>query len=100
MKPGRRDRYVTVSEVTAVYRRLRGFSVLSVYQHFPRESRDAFVDRARKRLAESIGGAAPVCIHDNEIAFFFLATDAAAGPALSGLLRAYGERVGAVVVAP
>jgi hypothetical protein len=71
--PGSRgsSKYVAWSEIVDTYQ--SGKSVL-IYQHFPRQPREAFIQRVSGQLAEKTGSQFVACCRTTNVGFFLAAT--------------------------
>jgi hypothetical protein len=67
--PGRKDspKYLLWRELADTY--LAGHSVL-VYQHFPRQARDEYIDVMSKRVAKGTGACEVLAFRTNHVVFF------------------------------
>jgi hypothetical protein len=81
-------RHVLLGEISDLYRRMDSHSLLMVYQHFPRRQRSEYLYERLKELFD-ISGIPPVCIHDKEISFFFLAKTKGLMKSLGAALQGY-----------
>ena len=71
------ERHILYSEVKNLYERMGEGSMLMIYQYFPRVQRQEYLNMRYEEIKEKVMGNYPVCIDDNEIAFFFLTKDEA-----------------------
>jgi len=90
-------RHLLFDEVKRVYDRMDRSSVLMIYQHFPRVSREGYVRRRRAEL-EQCTGARPLSLTDNEIVFFFLAKETRLNAELDRALASYIDPYPAVLM--
>jgi hypothetical protein len=67
-------RHLLLDEVKKIADQLDTTSILMIYQHFPRQTRNGYIRNRCAQLAE-LTGTHPVSITDNEIVFFLLAKD-------------------------
>lgn len=69
--PGRKDssKYIAWNEITATY--FSGRSLL-IYQHFPRETRTAFVEEVASELIARTGASVITCLRTANVAFFLV----------------------------
>ncbi|MDD1687362.1 hypothetical protein [Methanoregula sp.] len=70
-------------------------SILMIYQHFPRRSRDGYV-RSRCSQIEDVTGIKPISITDNEIVFFLLAKSPKLRESLSENVEKYANTYPAI----
>ncbi len=83
--------HILYAEVRNLYERMAKDSILMVFQHFPRKSRQEYLNTRCEELKEKIAGDFPVCIDDNEIIFFFLTKDKSLEHSLTHLIGDYAE---------
>ena len=67
-------RHLLFDEVKKIADHLDNTSILMIYQHLPRETRDGYIRDRCTQLGE-LTGTQPVSITDNEIVFFLLVKD-------------------------
>jgi hypothetical protein len=89
-RPG--EKHILYSEVRDLYRRMGNGSILMIYQYFPRRPRQEYLNMRCQELKEKITGDWPVCIDDDEIAFFFLTKDGSLEHELTHVIGHYAER--------
>ena len=65
------QKHLLLKEVNKIHDRMDAGSIMMVYQHFPREKHNGYVQRRCKQLFE-LTGSGPVTITDNEIVFFLV----------------------------
>jgi len=87
-----RKQHILYTEVEDLYRRMDKDSILMIYQHFPRENHQQYLNTRCQELKEKISGDWPVCIDDNEIIFFFLTKDESLEHSLTHLIGDYAKR--------
>jgi len=83
--------HILYSEVKDLYQRMDGDSILMIYQYLPRKPRQEYLNTRCEELKEKIMGDYPVCIDDNEIAFFFLTKDNGLDHSLIHVISDYTE---------
>ncbi len=76
------------SEMVSIIKRMNEFSILMIYQHFPRENHKIYINRRLSELYKQ-GGIIPIFISDNEIIFFFLAKKEELMKQLTEILKEY-----------
>jgi hypothetical protein len=86
------EKHLLYSEVKRLYERMDEDSILMIYQYFPRVSRLEYLNDRLQELKDKVSGDYPVCIDDNEIAFFFLTKNEALEHSLTHLISDYAER--------
>jgi len=86
------EKHILYGEVKALYDRMDEGSILMVYQYFPRVPRQQYLNTRMEELREKVSGDYPVCISDNEVAFFFLTKDGSLEHALIHLISDYSGR--------
>lgn len=88
-------RHLLFDEVTKIFGRMDHESILMIYQHIPRVTRDGYI---RKRC-QGLGAAThsiPEMITDNEIVFFILSKNPQHRIRLCAALGEYGDRYNSV----
>jgi len=85
------EKHILYSEVKNLYKRMDKSSILMIYQHFPRIQHQQYLNRRCMELKEKITGEYPVCIDDDEIAFFFLVKDKSLEESLIEVIGDYSE---------
>jgi hypothetical protein len=88
-QPG--EKHILYSEVENLYKRMDKGSILMICQHFPRIEHQQYLNMRCTELKEKITGDYPVCIDDDEIAFFFLVKDKSLEESLIKVVRDYSE---------
>ncbi|MBP2134112.1 hypothetical protein J2128_002078 [Methanomicrobium sp. W14] len=66
------EKHLLYSELMSVFRQTGDDSAVMIYQHFPRENHEVYLERRLSKLGK-LSGCSPVCISDGEIIFFYLA---------------------------
>lgn len=94
MRPGNGHKYVLWDEIRGLLYRMDRTCVLVVYQHLPREKREAYFSRMGDRFNDVLGVRDVACVSDNEIAVFVVAKDELRVRLTRNLLRGYAGRVG------
>lgn len=83
--------HVLFGEVEDLYQRMDEGSILMIYQYLPRQPRQEYLNKRCEELKEKVAGDYPVCVDDNEIAFFFLTKDEALEHSLIHVIGDYAE---------
>jgi len=83
--------HILYSEVKDLYQRMDDSSILMVYQYIPRQPRQEYLNNRCEELKEKVAGDYPICIDDNEIAFFFLTKDKSLEHSLLHVIEDYAE---------
>lgn len=83
-------RHLLFDEVKKIADHMDDTSILMIYQHFPRETRDGYI-RGRCSQIDDLTGIQPVSITDNEIVFFLLAKDPAIRHRLIDIVARYAN---------
>jgi hypothetical protein len=86
------EKHLLYNEAKDLYDRMDDSSILMLYQYFPRVPRQEYLNRRMEELRERVGGDYPVCLDNNEVAFFFLTKDEALEHSLIHLIGEYTER--------
>ena len=86
--------HILYAEVKDLYQRMDKSSILMIYQYLPRQPRQGYLNMRCEELKEKVAGDYPVCIDDNEIAFFFLTKDESLEHSLTHLISNYVECYG------
>jgi hypothetical protein len=68
------EKHLLYSEVNSLLARMSNYSVLMIYQHFPRQNHDRYLEWRTRELFEKTQ-ISPVYITDDEIIFFFMVKD-------------------------
>ncbi len=69
-------------------------SILMLFQHFPRQPRQQYLNARAEELKEKVCGDYPICIDDNEVIFFFLTKDESLEHSLMHIIQEYAEGYG------
>ena len=86
-------KHILYPEVSSLYERMSDDSLLMIYQHFPRQKHEEYINRRKEDLRQRIGSKSePLWISDNEIIFFFLSKDHEVNNRISGILYEYSGR--------
>ena len=85
------EEHLLYSEVKSLYERMDKSSILMLFQHFPRRPRQQYLNMRSEELKDKVTGGHPVCIDDNEIAFFFLTKDESLEHSLTHVIKDYTE---------
>lgn len=86
-------KHILYPEVSSLYERMGDDSLLMIYQHFPRQKHEEYINRRKEDLRQRIGSKSePLWISDNEIIFFFLSKDHEVNNRISGILYEYSGR--------
>jgi len=83
-------RHLLMDEVKKIADLLDDASILMIYQHLPRETREGYIRRRCSQLDE-LTGTEPVSITDNEIVFFLLAKDPVLRDRLIDIVATYAN---------
>ena len=86
--------HLLYSEVNGLYRRMDDSSILMIYQYLPRRPHLEYLNMRCEELKEKVTDDFPVCIDDNEIAFFFLTKNKELEHSLMHVISEYAERYG------
>ncbi len=86
-----REQHILFAEVKDLYERMDRSSILMIYQCFPRVDRHEYLHMRSEELKEKVAGDWPVCIDDNETAFFFLTKDESLEHSLTHVIQEYAE---------
>ncbi len=86
-----RDKHIKYLEVKSLYERIDKNSILMIYQHFPRVSHQEYLNRRCTEIKETVTRDWPICIDDNEVAFFFLTKDESLEHSLTHVISDYAE---------
>ena len=89
-RPG--EKHILYSEIKELYQRMSENSILMLYQYLPRLPRQDFLNWRCTELRDRIMGDYPICIDDNEVAFFFLTKDEHLEHELAHVIGDYAER--------
>ncbi len=84
-------KHLQYSEVRALFERMSDDSILMIYQHFPRENHDKYINRRVQELRD-VTKENPLWISDNEIIFFFVAKNDRIRENLKCVLSNYSGR--------
>lgn len=82
------EKHLLYCEVKDIYDKMENKSILMLYQHFPRENHDRYLERRLIELERVIGNT-PLYISDDEIIFFFLTKNT--NTFLTNILDSYKE---------
>jgi hypothetical protein len=85
------EKHLLYSEVESLYERMDESSILMLFQHFPRQPRQQYLNTRAEELKEKITGDYPICIDDNEVIFFFLTKDESLEHSLMHIVQEYAE---------
>ncbi len=83
--------HILYSEVKSLYERMDRSSILMLFQHFPRQPRQQYLNTRAEELKEKVCGDYPICIDDNEVIFFFLTKDESLEHSLTKVIGDYAE---------
>ncbi|MFC1994296.1 hypothetical protein ACFLVI_03430 [Chloroflexota bacterium] len=72
MQPSNGHKYLKYGELYTIFDRMGTNSTIVVYQHIPHENREAFFTRIGEMIRGCMNTKGPLCLSDNQIAFFFL----------------------------
>lgn len=86
--------HILYSEVKGIYERMGEDSILMLYQYLPRRPRLQYLNMRCEEIKEKIMGDRPVCIDNNEIAFFFLTKIESLEHSLIHIIAEYAEEYG------
>ncbi len=89
-RPG--EKHLLYAESKDLYERMADSSILMLYQYLPRVPHQEYLEMRMHALKEYICGDYPVCIDDDEIAFFFLTKNEELEESLAHLIADYTER--------
>lgn len=84
------QRHLLFEEVRNIYERMDRQSVLMIYQHLPRVTREGYITKRCKELA-AITHTRPETITDNEIVFFILSKNPQLRTRLCAVLGEYSD---------
>lgn len=90
------QRHLLFEEVKNVYNLMDNQSVLMIYQHLPRVTREEYIGRRCREIA-SVTHSWPETITDNEIVFFILAKNPMTKTRLCAVLGEYAEQYSSLV---
>ncbi len=88
--------HVLYSEVKSLYDRMDRSSILMLFQHFPRQPRQQYLNTRAEELKEKVCGDYPICIDDNEVIFFFLTKNESLEHSLTHIVQEYARVCGGV----
>ncbi len=88
------EKHLLYSEVKSLYKRMNKDSILMLFQHFPRQPRQQYLNTRAEELKEKVCGDYPICIDDNEVIFFFLTKDKGLENSLLKVVGDYAEWYG------
>jgi len=83
--------HILYAEVKNLYQRMDESSTLMIYQYFPHKPRQQYLNTRCEELKEKVAGDWPICIDDDEIAFFFLTKDKSLEHSLMHIISDYAE---------
>lgn len=72
MRKSKGNKYLKYSEVEQIYDKMGSDSVVIVYQHIPRVSREDFFKSIGDKLKQKLYNGQVICISNNVIAFFII----------------------------
>ena len=84
------EKHLLMAEVKKIYDRMDTGSIMMIYQHFPRVTREGYVKQRCTQL-EDLSGSVPLTITDNEIIFFLLAKNPKIKSRLEIILERYAN---------
>ncbi len=86
------EKHLLYAETKDLYDRMADSSILMLYQFLPRVPHQEYLEARMEALKEGVSGDYPVCIDDDEIAFFFLTKNEELEHSLTHLIADYTER--------
>jgi hypothetical protein len=86
------EKHLLYAEAKDLYERMADSSILMLYQYLPRVPHQEYLEMRMHALNEYVSGNYPVCVDDDEIAFFFLTKNEALEHSLTHLIADYTER--------
>jgi hypothetical protein len=84
------QRHLLFEELKKIYDAMDSYSILMIYQHFPREQHDGYVRHRCTQLHEFIDET-PITITDNEIVFFLITKNKKLKEQLEVVLETYAN---------
>jgi hypothetical protein len=89
-------RHLLYGEVEKIYNRMDHQSVLMIYQHLPRVTRDGYIKKRCRELA-AFTHSRPETITDNEIVFFILTKNPQLKTRLCAVLGEYADKYNTLI---
>lgn len=99
-RPANGRKYLLYTEVADLLSRMGEGAVLMIYQHIPRTERSRYFRHICDRLRREAGAAGPMCVSDNQVAFFFLCKTAERCSAVGESLARYASARGCIFYGP